>query len=381
MLQPRDVFSGQKTIEVPQLFIKPNDVFWNIKIDDYAKVVKKAIESKIKNKADKDYLLAIIDYVNGAKVSTETLHTYSKDETRQIPDKKIITDFGEIIAPLFAVRYLDKYMTKDNVRVYKGSIKPTLGTPGDKVKYICFPTAQNYPIFDFFIKNGYYFGFSVKAMSGGSNTLAPKFIIERLDALKEDKSSPIAKKYLKEIAVLKSITDNPTYAGVALAFSELLKLKNVSGFKNLAAIKEIFAKTKFSSDATLLERNKNKTINKIRLSDVSAYKKFMDEYIIDDTKQSELDKQKYKSGKKQYTPENVVYGFIKYITSVDYDMEELLKATFQDLNITKVDLLDGVPVFKMQTIVEAKDTIQKKFYAFRSKAAFNRVNDKPGIQL
>ena len=118
----------------------------------------------------------------------------------------------------------------------------------------------------------------------------------------------------------------------------------------------------------------------LKLSDRTAYNKFMNKFIIDATKQD--DKEKYKSGKKEYTPENLVYAFIKYLAMVDYDLQPMLRELFPDLNIIKVDIDNkGVPNFKMVTIIEAKDTILQESFDLRSKAAFNRVNDKLGIQL
>ena len=67
---------------------------------------------------------------------------------------------------------------------------------------------------------------------------------------------------------------------------------------------------------------------------------------------------------------------------VDYDLQPMLRELFPDLNIIKVDIDNkGVPNFKMVTIIEAKDTILQESFDLRSKAAFNRVNDKLGIQL
>ena len=68
-------------------------------------------------------------------------------------------------------------------------------------------------------------------------------------------------------------------------------------------------------------------------------------------------------------------------TSAKHEAFEL-NVNLADLNIIKVDIDNkGVPNFKMVTIIEAKDTILQESFDLRSKAAFNRVNDKLGIQL
>jgi hypothetical protein len=94
-----------------------------------------------------------------------------------------------------------------------------------------------------------------------------------------------------------------------------------------------------------------------------------------------MEKKAFQSGKKTYTSTNVVYGMIKFIASSDFDFDYIMRQTFQDLNIVKMGMKNGVPVFRMQSTVEAEDTETNRSYAFRSKAAFDRVKDKLGIQL
>jgi hypothetical protein len=58
-----------------------------------------------------------------------------------------------------------------------------------------------------------------------------------------------------------------------------------------------------------------------------------------------------------------------------------MRSCFQDLNIVKLGMRNGVPQWAMQSTVPADKTVTSNNYAFRSKAAFDRVKDKPGIQL
>ena len=86
---------------------------------------------------------------------------------------------------------------------------------------------------------------------------------------------------------------------------------------------------------------------------------------------------------------NVVYGMIKYITTItDFDFDGLMKKLFPDLYIIKMGINNkGIPLFKLQTTVDASKLFklesfkEGKNYQFRSKAAWDRVNDKLGIQL
>ena len=200
MLQPGDLFSSITPIEIPQLKRVPKDKFWSFPIKDYGKIVKQQID-KIDNKqlsmGSKNYLKGLVDFMEGKINSTQVKNLYN-NSGQEIPEKKLITDFGEILGPFFAFNYVVK----------RG------------VKNVTFPTRQNYEIFDFFIQNEHYYGFSSKALTGGSNTLAPKLIIERLDAMEKNIDF---RNYKKEIEVLKNLTKYAMFEGVIVAFGDLLK--------------------------------------------------------------------------------------------------------------------------------------------------------------
>lgn len=376
MLQPRDIFSGIASKDIPTLKIKPNDKFWEIPISSYSSVLINAINKKIKSKQQKQYLIALVQYSNGEKIELSYLRDLFK--VSGLSANSVSKDFGELLAPFYATRYLDKFMSNDNVKTTKGTIRHAYGVPGKKVDIICFPTPQNYPIFDFFIKNGYYFGFSVKAKGGSSNTLTPTYVQNRLEKLPEAAKKQLSKNYKNELDTLKALADSATFAGPIIAFGMALNNNKVK-FQDKDKIKKILSAVDFNKDAEIIEKNKDKPINKLGLSNYLAYKDFIDEFIIDSTR--EPNKEDYKSGKKQYTTTNVVASCIKYLSSIEYNLEPILKELFPDLNIVKVGIKNGEPEFVLQTMIDVKDAIQESVYDLRSKAGFSRVNDKLGIQL
>lgn len=381
MLQPKDILSSYPKKDVPILCLPshPNVKFWIIPIRDYADLLEKQVKKSFaKTPAKMKYLNMLVGYASGEKrIKADSLQSALKDS--KFSPSEVAKDFGELLAPFYGLRYLDKFVSKNGVKVQKGTIRHAYGEPGKKLNSICFPDAQNYPIFDFFVQNGYYFGFSVKAMTGGSNTLSPTYIAQRVNKLKNSAQEQLKKDYPIEFTVLSVLAEQKTFAGPVIAFGKILDIKG-NHFPAISEIREIFKKTNFEKDSGIIEKNKEKPLSALKLSDRTAYNKFMNKFIIDATKQD--DKEKYKSGKKEYTPENLVYAFIKYLAMVDYDLQPMLRELFPDLNIIKVDIDNkGVPNFKMVTIIEAKDTILQESFDLRSKAAFNRVNDKLGIQL
>jgi len=381
MLQPKDILSSYPKKDVPILCLPshPNVKFWVIPIGDYADLLEQRVKKSFaKTPAKMKYLNMLVRYASGEKeIKANSLQSALKDS--KFSPSEVAKDFGELLAPFYGLRYLDKFMSKNGVKVQKTTIRHAYGEPGKKLSSICFPDAQNYPIFDFFVQNGYYFGFSVKAMTGGSNTLSPTYIAQRINKLKDSAQKQLKKDYPIEFTVLSVLAEQKTFAGPVVAFGKILDIKG-NHFPAISEIREIFKKTNFEKDSEIIEKNKEKPLSALNLSDRTAYNKFMNKFIIDTTKQN--DKEKYKSGMKEYTPENLVYAFIKYLAMIDYDLQPMLRELFPDLNIIKVDIDNtGVPNFKMVTIIKAKDTILQESFDLRSKAAFNRVNDKLGIQL
>ena len=358
MLQPGDLFDGLATEDVPTLVRAKNDKFWVFPIKKYSEILKTQIDkSKKIPKNSKAYLKGLVDFMDG-KIDDKTLKNLYINSGKEIQEKKIITDFGEVLGPYFAIKFLKSR----------------------NVHNIVFPVRQNYEIFDFFIKNEHHYGFSSKALTGGSNTLAPKLIMERLDSMKSHQEF---RKYGKEIKVVENLTKYSMYEGVVIAFGDLISENSTAkGFDISASeLQKMFSGVNFQQDAAKIEKNKDAKITDISLSKVSPYAAFLNKFVIESTQVPPKEKKEFQSGKKSYTSTNVVYGMIKFIASSDFDFDFIMRQTFQDLNIVKMGMKDGVPIFKMQSTVEAEDTVTNQNYVFRSKAAFDRVKDKLGIQL
>jgi len=375
MLQPGDLFATLPKVDIPQLVRVKNDEFWEIPIKKYSEILKDKIQKskEIPNKS-KPYLKGLIDFMDENIKSSDLKELYTSSG-KEIKTTDIIKNFGELLGPYFAIKFLK----------------------GRKIVNIVFPVRQNYEVFDFFIKNEHHYGFSSKAASGGTNTLAPKLVVERLDKMSGDSEF---KNYQKEIIVLRTLTNHGMYEGIVLAFGELIKnplTKNyfttlfskvtfsTMGRQILTATKmnEMFKGVNFEADSMKFEKNKLKEITEINLSKPKAYAMFLNEFILGSTqKVSDADKKAFLSGKKAYTSTNVVYGLTKFIASTDFDFDYVINAAFQDLNIVKMSMnKDGIPAFKMVATVDAEDTVKGGNYVFRNKASFSRINDKLGLQL
>lgn len=360
MLQPKDLFATLQKIDIPQLVRQKNDKFWEIPIKDYSKILKGEIQKSTEIPSDsKGYLKGLVDFMEG-NTTADNLKKLYVNSGKQIKTEDLIKNFGELLGPFFALKFLK----------------------GRTVHNIVFPVRQNYEVFDFFIKNEHYYGFSSKAASGGTNTLAPKLVVERLDAMSDDREFA---KYQKEIVVLRTLTNSGMYEGIVLAFGELLKDSSTKNKMDIPATKlqEIFKGVNFKDDSTKFETFKLKEITEIGLSKPTAYARFLNEFIIDSTKKVPAQEIKnYQSGKKAYTSTNVVYGLTKVIAKTDFNFDYVINQAFQDLNVVKMSMnKDGIPAFKMVSTVDAEDTVKGGNYIFRNKASFTRINDKLGLQL
>ena len=387
MLQPRDIFAGIAAKDVPALKRKSNDTFWIIPISDYAKILTKALEKKVKNIDHQRYLKLIVRHSNGEKGLDKSIEQAFKDS--KLSGASIAKDFGEMLAPFYAATYLDKFMQKNGVKVSKQTIRATFGAPGKKVDNVCFPTRQNFEIFDFFIQNGYYFGFSVKASGGSSNTFSPTYIKERLDKLPQKSAAALQKESPLEFNLLSILGTESGFAGPVKAFNQLLINKG-NHFESIDRVRAIFKEVSrdlsyLDSDALLIERaGKDKPLDKLNLKGYNAYNKFMNEFVIDATEQPPKTKEQFKSSDKQYTTTNLVYGFIKYVAKPSYSLGDIFGTLFPDLNVVKVGISrKGVPELKLVTTVKISDSRAELKTAFdmRSKARFSKVKDKLGLQL
>jgi len=359
MFQPSDFFKNHPKSDIPQLVRTQNDKFWIFPVKDYSKIVKGKIEELKVSVAVKMYLFGLVDFMEG-KIQSQQLKNFYLNAKQEIDPKVITTEFGEVLGPFFAMKFLKNR----------------------QINHITFPVRTNYEIFDFFVHNAHYYGFSSKALTGGSNTFAPRLIYERIQRMKD---SPIFRKNQKELTVIENLTTHGMFEGVIIAFGDLIKgdSNKARGFEiSQSELRTMFSGVDFASDGKKIESNKDKPLGNISLSNTAAYVEFLNRFIIDSTKVPESEKKKLKEGKANYTTTNLVYGFIKFISSSDFNFDEIMSECFQDLNIVKMGInKDGVPEFKMQATVEAKDTVKNDVYTFRSKAAFDRVRDKVGLQL
>ena len=357
-MQPRDVFAKFASQVIPSLVRTTNDKFWVFPVAGYAKILREQIQTLGLKKPESEYLTGLVNFMDG-KISAAQVENLFKNSGGGIDEKKIITDFGEVIGPFYALDFLK--------------------TRG--ITEIVFPIRQNYEVFDFFLGGkGQYYGFSSKALTGGSNTLAPKLIHERIVKMR---SNTNFQAYQRELDLLDNLTSYGMFEGVVIAFGNLIKSPSASRGFDISgpALQAMFKKVNFATDARKIEANKTAGINTLGLSDPMAYAEFLNRFIIDSTKVPPAEKQKFKTGKLSYTSTNVVYAFIKFIAGSKFNFDFIMKSCFQDLNIVKLGMRNGVPQWAMQSTVPADKTVTSNNYAFRSKAAFDRVKDKPGIQL
>ena len=366
-LQPSSLFERERSQDIPSLVRKSNDKFWVIPIGKYQQLlVEKVNIIKSLDRGSKEYLIALVEYMGGKK----TIPLASLYKKNNIPDTDIIKNFGEVLGPFFALTVLQK-------------------STSEKMHNIVFPTRQNYEIFDFFVKDGIHYGFSSKALKGGSNPLVPRLFIERMT---EMKTQADFRNFQVEIDVLRALTDGGMFSGVVNAFGLMMEKKKLAeGFDS--KVYNIFRNVNFAADAVKLEKNKEEYISKLKLSNQKAYESFLTEYVFDkiSTQKKQETKAMAKKDKDGYglLCVNVVFGMIKYISSVsDFKFDDIMKALFPDLNIIKMGLTkDGIPQFHLQTTADATKVFQLDTYhvgdeyAFRSKASWDRVRDKLGIQL
>jgi hypothetical protein len=358
LLQPGDLFSSLPTKTISELVRKSDDKFVVIAYSKYAQTVKAQIDKQKEiSKVAKAYLKGLVDYVSKGG-SKDKIQNLFNNQGSDLKEETVVKDFGEVLGPLFAIKYS------------KGANPEVI-----------FPTRQNYEVYDFFIRTKtQIYGFSSKALKGGSNTLAPKLITERIEKMKVESR---LKKYSTELTVLKALTQYPMFEGVVLAFESLIKAGYVGkGFNTTSTkLKSMFNGVKFAADAKKLETQKEGKIAKMGLSKPKAYAAFLNNFVLESTKVPDAEKKKLLSGKSSYTSTNLIYGMIKFIASTSFKLDEIMKICFHDLYIVKMGIKNGVPEFVMQTFVPMKDTVTGSNFAFRSKAGFDRVNDKPGIQL
>ncbi|HEY4800549.1 MAG TPA: hypothetical protein VII99_15835, partial [Bacteroidia bacterium] len=246
-------------------------------------------------------------------------------------------------------------------------------------KEIVFPVRSNYELFDYFLFDGKeYDGYSAKAEGGSSNTLAPGLIDIRVQKLIKEHKVP--QQQMLAATVIDLLATKPIYAGMAVSVGLLVSANRFPSTITPAA-KMALKKTNLRQDSVSIEGSKMGKLSKTRLSNVNAYKEFMDTFVLPRLKIPETEKKQYASGKKDYTMTNVAYGLGLFLVQVNkenkFDLSPLIHTIFQDLNVVKMGINNmGVPHFTLKNIHEADD----KYY-FRSKHRWDVVKDKLGVQL
>ena len=392
-------------------------------VEEYKTKVIEAIKEKFKGHTVlSTYLVNLIKYTEGNTHVTSTnlakdfdavVGAYKTVPKNQITGK-LEPNFGEILAPIFAVRWVKPFIDRPSVKASGNNLTAAYGNAGNKLNYIIFPEVQNYPLFDFFITDGYIFGFSVKG-AGTSNPLksteyAKKLTDPEYIATVSQKMENFSTVYKNEISFMQMLggasqTEGPilalgrTLGKFAAVYSPLkesrkytVSLKdtfkgiNTAGFKRIA--KAMGSVTAKSSIHNVLLKLKGFP------KEQAACKNFLLYFSLGRSdKSGEFDK--YKKNPNLFIVDHFVSGCIQYVCDIPIPkITELTRLLFPDLNIVKIKIKsNGVPEFTLQEHhnigqelakalnEDVRQIKQGKDYAFRSKASFGRVKDKLGVQL
>lgn len=425
-LQPAQIFSSHPATcgeEEKVLVIKPGELFMVFTISEYKKKLLKALADK-GNRKDTAliyrYLTALVNYASGDHatpkdaVMIKDLFTISK-----LKAKDVQKNFGELIAPIFATRWVAPFVDKKNAVMSGSTLRSAYGQPGAKLTKIVFPKRQNYELFDFFICDGYKFGFSVKALKGGSNTLSSVDIMDRLTRTSQKVRANLAKKYPVEFAVIQALGSNhpgmksSMRYGPPVAFAYLLKKNKIAakppawntmwgkepaGYSS-KTIKNIFQGIDFVTlaqkiDASKLETPLAKALNGFPMIYDACFD-FLLYHGLPRTDESANFLQ-WKAGKKGKILEvgHLVSAMIQFICDIPLNFNDFMRYLFSDLNIVKIGINNvGLPTFLMViTIPSAKKIAEKldelvadihteKDFTFRYKTSWGRVNDVLGVKL
>lgn len=351
-ISPGELFKNVRSVSIKQLERKPNDKFFVFSRTNYSKEIIKNLAPVKVNTTYKTYLKDLVLFMNRKADARRISHSFTtgKDKINVDEVKKY---FGEVLGPLFILQKNANY------------------------KNVVFPVRSNYELFDFFIEDnkGIYHGFSSKVEGGTSNTLSPKEIEARISKLRVTQPN---EKLAAE--VINNFTKEPTLKGIISSAGLLVKQNKLPSKVN-AALKAALKKINFDADSSKIESNKNTPLSKMRLSNFSAHQRFLNEYILPRLKSiSEKERKEYLSGKKEYNAVNLAYGYGLLIVDANsddiFDISALVKKCFQDLNVVKLGIKNGIPSFTLKNVSESKD----KYY-FRSKHRFSKIKDKLGVQL
>jgi len=428
--QPKAIFTKSKASRLStasyghwaQLQLNPDKIIPLLvfKIDDYKKNVIDGINFKFKSHPElKNYLISIVEYASGnLKVSKQDIKTKFKlasgaysDATPSKMITKIEPNFGEILAPIFATRWVKPFIDRPNVKASGNNLTAAYGSQGARLKYIIFPDVQNYPLFDFFISDDYIFGFSVKG-AGTSNPLAVKEYEARLSQEWIEKiaeSSPnFAGKFKNEIELMRMLGKEKKAGGSSMVDGPIRALgRNLKMFNNVRSplrtaeykksLSETFTNINLEHVADVMDSAGMKksfmALSGLSEKEKTACLNFLLYFSLGrSNKSSEIEK--WKKNPKKFIVAHFVSGCIQYMCDLSFPkLTELTRLMFPDLNIVKVDLREGIPQFTLQehrnigqklaeaTYGDVNEAKRGSDYAFRSKASFGRVKDKLGVQL
>ena len=384
-------------------------------IKDYKKTVIAAINKKFKgHEILSTYLVNLVEYTAGnTKVPLVENLKAVVEAYKPFPKSKITgrlePNFGEILAPIFAARWVKPFIDKPGVKASGSNLNAVYGSAGNALQYIIFPEVQSYPLYDFFITDGYIFGFSVKG-DGTSNPLKSTEYAKKLTpeyiATVSQKMKNFSTVYKNEISFMQMLGDASQTEGPILALGRILEkfagayspLKESHKYK--VSLKDTFKGINtagFERIATAMGSVTAKSsISKVKLNDNerAACINFLLYFSLGRSdKSGEFNK--YKKNPDLFIVNHFVSGCIQYVCDIPIPkITELTRLMFPDLNIVKIKLKsNGVPEFTLQEHhnigqklakalnEDVKQIKQGKDYAFRSKASFGRVKDKLGVQL
>lgn len=364
-MQPSEFFASAHwpTHKIPVLTRSPQDVFWVVPFTTYTFKAQEILHKQHEKKdgvsglhpTTANYLADLVSWASGHPPRSEAMAAQfgliNKDS-----QNNAIKYFGEVIGPLWV-----------------NTNRPL----GRSYHSVVMPLTSNYALFDYFCAYGNgsdtkYDGFSAKAAKGGSNTLAPKLITERLKAIKVEKRDEQTAKILLMLA------NEPTFLGTTKAVGALAKL-GIFPPGTPREISTAFARwspTDWAADGARLEARKTVPLrqvieNKQRLA---VYQHWLNDCVVS-TMRTKV------APKTGWTSTNLMYGFIGFYLakiggSAKFNLTPMLARLFPDLHIVKMGIGAGMPHMYVTHVGEKDNTV-----SLRSKARWDVVKDKIGAQL
>lgn len=320
-----------QTMEFPTLQRRPTDTFYHFKDRrSYENTIKDGLEKSNISKGLREYLISLLKFQENPSAVKENFMKYKGE----INTKEVAKDFGEVLGPLYITRL--------------------------RHGRILFPIRANYELFDFFVEdNTHTHGFSSKAMGTPSNTLAPYLIIDNLAKMDSKKLTSPKEKHVLE--VLRILASSSTLGGPLEAVKYLVR--------NNIAPSEVDPKIMKDLKAF------------IQKQDIELFCSYIDQKVLPRLSSvPAMEKKKYLERKKPYSDHNIAYASISYIERAGkegkLDPTKLIQKALPQLNILKMGVTrEGLPQFELGSVFSHSK------YNFRSKARWDKVKDKLGVQL